>query len=352
MLKINSKMNKQFILVLFVLALSGNSFAQSKQEIMIPTTCSNAFIARFRASKDTQISGMILTTPQKTDFSICSHEWNTYGSCCDPEKVKLVAQKRISEWSNKMKFIETRIRKNIWNIKYRVQKISTALNSATLKARASPDAIARAKNYATNFKEVLDFFDERRYKPMKEKFFSSVKTCFQKVKEFRLNALCTQCSGRASMFLEGSKMRMSAESCTDIVKECVGQWDFMYQFMQSLKTINFMGKVNKTIGKTTGDELKTDSEQGPETSENSKSIIENLNALSNIDKESIVFNDDVSSLCSKLFVFDGYNDDLTGDEKVVEEVAKEEDEADKTMAKETVSEKSKRLLAIRNIQAE
>lgn len=252
---------------------------------------------------------------------------------------------------HKMKLIEARVVKNLWSIKLRVQKIDEHIQKNSSDTRASSEAITRAKNYASNFKEVLDFFDARSYTPKKERFLSDIKTCFTKVKEFRLNSLCAQCSGRAQIFLEGTKLRMSADACTDIVKECVGQWDFMYQFMQSMKTINFLTKVKKTFGKKEGKLFEPKKEEGPETSADSKSIIEDLNALANVEKDSIVFNDDVQNLCTKLLVFDGYNDDLSGDDKIVDEVVKVEDEAQAEVKRMPLAEKAKRDAAIRVLMA-
>ena len=61
------------------------------QEAIPVANCQNAFTARFSNSKIQAVKDMVLKAPQEGTFKVCSSEWDTYSTCCDPTKVVVVA---------------------------------------------------------------------------------------------------------------------------------------------------------------------------------------------------------------------------------------------------------------------
>lgn len=340
------------------LSVMGSIIAQAPtEEAAITPNCSNAFTAKFLKSKEVNVQKMVLTTPQTGEFKICSNEWNIYGTCCKPDAIQKVASDKIEKWATQMKdFIrkidqfEKPILSRIWNVKKKMADIKAWLQNHSSEAFASQNAIIRAKKYAENFDQLMSFFEESKYKEKKERFAKDMKVCFEKVRDFRLYSLCLTCSGRASQFVDSNNsLKMSEEAAVEIVKSCVGTWNYMYNFMQSVKSMVLMSKVKKSKDLKTkkgAKKVEVQDEVGTDTNDIATDLAGDLKALSEIDPENIQYTSTVGNIIQKLFVFDGFNDDITGDQKITEEAIAEEkaeEEMEKKMSKEQLEELRKKI---------
>lgn len=322
--------------------------------------CNNPFTAMFSKSKNENIQKMILTTPQTGEFTICSNEWGANGTCCKPDKVQEVVQVEIDKWATQIKnfvkkvdMFEKLVSKRIWQLKKRVTDIKAWLENHSSQAYASQDAIIRAKYYAKHFGEVLSLFEKANYKEIKARFAKEIKVCFEKVKNFRLNAICYACSGSSSRYISyNKKLQVDSDTSNEITKDCIGSWNYVYSFMQSAKSIVLLNKIRKSEGnkaKAGAKKLEVQEEVGIDSTKDADEIAAYLNGFSQIAPEDILSSSMGGYFVEELLVFEGYNDDIAGDESIVEEAIKElikEEQDEKNMStieKEELSKKIEKL---------
>lgn len=314
-------------------------------------SCSNPFTVKFSKSKDEKVRKMVLSTPQTGEFSICANVWGAFGTCCQPDKMKEVAQSEIDKWATQLKNFLKKVNqfekialKRTWQIKKKVADIKAWLENHASEAYASQDAVIRAKKYAENFDTIFSFFeDETTYKERKDKFTKEMKVCFEKVRDFRINALCYTCSGNATQFMDTSKtLRISRGFSIEIMKHCVGSWSYIYNFMQTAKSIVLLSKIQKSKGlkdKTGAKKLEAPEEVGVDTTNEAQQLSAALKGFSQFTPETISISMADMFVVAKLLVFEGYNDDISGDGNIIEEAIKEEREEEQKENKMSKEEK-------------
>lgn len=308
------------------------------QTATAPTTapeaasCDNPFINRLKNSQDATISTIALSAPVDHTGDLCKAEWGTYQTCCDATKISSLVEKKMSAWKTKMEAfmakidkVEEPILKRIWEVRKRMEKIKTWLaNSASDTSKVDATALTTAQYYANNSDDMLDFFDTEVYNKMKTEFKGKVKDCFAEVRDFRRGVFCSMCSGRAASFASTNKLRMSGNACVSIVKKCARPWRFMYQFMQSLRSIRLLSKVRDSSNLTGNDKVMVKENNAESTATKSKEVITNLRTAADTESESITLDDNTKNICQDLLVWDDHNNDLTGDDEVIEEAVAEE----------------------------
>jgi hypothetical protein len=164
--------------------------------------------------------------------------------------------------------------KQVKKVRHRLKKLGKKLRKDKHKTNASAEAIEAALKYADMADDLSDFFEKETYYKKKEAYLKSIEPCFNTLTKLRTNSLCTICSGRAEKFVENNRLRISKDTCVEVVKSCATTWSFIYQFMQNAKAISTISRVYKTIkrGKK-GKKFSRRKSKGPDTSAKSGVIV-------------------------------------------------------------------------------
>jgi hypothetical protein len=250
----------------------------------VSLSCQNELLNSFRNSDDSEVRSIALKTTQGGKHSICKHEWDTHKTCCDAKKLEKYAKDKILEWKNHMtsfannlKKVEKPIVKKIADIETRIRTIGDYVKKYKHKCHASNESIQAAIKYSDVIDQLLIFFEEKNYRAKKKRFLKEADSCFTKVKDFRLNTLCLKCSGRAQSFVEDNRLRISQDTCLDMVQACAGSWNFMYEFMQGVKAITTVTNVRRSMYRSSSrSKWKRKAGKGPDTSMKSNVIVEQL----------------------------------------------------------------------------
>jgi len=214
--------------------------------------CINAFTDRIKADSDTSVQSLALSTQATYTGTMCSTEWSNYGTCCNKDKIIEVAEKRINDWKQRLtSFVAKaedfarKIAERKDHIMLQIKTVDAlidsrvAANDATFNQRISTAARQQVKNLAAGAERLInENFEPENFKDKMEKFKSGVKMCFEEVNKFRLGQFCSICSTRATSFAEnGGRIRISEAACLKIVSACVHTWRFMFNMIQTIKTL-------------------------------------------------------------------------------------------------------------------
>jgi hypothetical protein len=325
--------------------------------------CDNAFINGFKNSQFQKVKDLVLKNPLTgTNFEICSAEWNVYGTCCDPAKVKDAAKDKMDRWAartmnfvGKLNKMENFAKKRVAQIRERIERINERISKNPERINATKNAVDKAKQLAMHADRFVSLFEGDNYDKAKKQFFAEYKECFDKVKDFRMNTVCLTCSGRAAKFMDGNaKLKIGERACTEIVKSCSASWNFIYSTTQTFRAIRNMRRIwnsdkdNKNGQSTvTVDAVAT---VGADTSAEAGEIIDSLKTISTIDKKGVVFNPDVQRICNKLLTVESMSDEITGDEALTEATGKDLEEEEKDDAKMDAKEKEEVEKRVKDIQ--
>lgn len=141
---------------------------------------------------------------------------------------------------------------------------------------------------------------------------------------------CALCSTRAVDFFENGKVKISQESCVKVVAACVHTWRFMFNTIQTIKTLVQVPKIQKFESQTGTAVQPISTTTGVDTSAEVNSINTSLDAVALLDTANLVFNDNVENLCVKLLTFDKPNEEIEAPrpermEEAINEQKKEDD---------------------------
>lgn len=312
--------------------------------------CVNVFTDRIKADPDTSVQSLALSTAATYTGTICSTEWSNYGTCCNKDKIIEVGEKRINDWKLRLtKFAATaedfakKMAERKDHIMLQIKTVDALITSkaedATFNQKISPEAKAQVQSLAQGAERLInDNFEPANFKDNMDKFKSGINMCFVEVNKFRLGQFCSTCSTRAANFVDvNGKIIISEAACVKIVSACVHTWRFMFNMIQTIKTLVQVPKIKNFETQTGTAVPPVTTNTGADTSADVNAINADLDAVANLDTSTLVFSDSVKNLCEKLLTFDRPN--------------KETEDPDNTRMEEAMAEQKKEEEFVKSLPA-
>ena len=307
--------------------------------------CVNAFTERVKADSDSAVRSLVLDTAVDYTGTICNTEWSVNKTCCNKDKVLEVAEKRINEWKTRLgefvnkaeefgkKMAEKKDKIHL-QIKNAKELIETKNNDVTFNQKVSAGAKTQVTQLADGADKLMQIFDSEDYKKKMEAFKSGIKMCFDEVNKFRLGTFCGMCSTRAATFIVEEKVAISEAACTKVVSACVGTWKFMFNMIQTIKTLVQVSKIQNFASNTGAAVPPVGTTTGADASADVNDINVALDTVSLLDPATLIFSPQVGTLCDKLLTFDRPNpeSELPDNAKMDEVVAEQKKDDDRITA--------------------
>ena len=174
----------------------------------------------------------------------CKSEWTQHGTYCYPD----LASTYQNEDRNLMTILLSKLNKSLSKIAQIVQNILDLFEK--LKKEKSLEAFGPLKRLEEKlgkervgeFLKSLREFVDRHTKPQQ---IRETVTCWGRMMEMREKTICFVCSGRHQQFEAGSKLVISADSCSAVVGTCKAQFKLLATIGYGLT--KFFTKIRDTL---------------------------------------------------------------------------------------------------------
>ena len=327
--------------------LAASTTSKSLTPTQNSTNCDNAFIARFKASKDKDVNNMVLSQMKEVSAKICSFEWNVYGTCCKENQVNKVVSERLDAWTteiNQFYSISAKvfefIKENNWLLVTRMVELFKWVDSIGTLDGIDYETAATIRNYMKKppSSDLHQKYDQdlfyyllqlKAFESSYEDYGKSVEQCYDNLKTFHRSMFCFTCSGRAKSFIENGRLKILNQVCQEVVGKCGGVWTYVYSLSQFSKAFTLFNKLKRYYGTTNSSLVKAyNMTMGPSSVLNSGMIsfdLRLIQALVNGSKATTVslFLNQDAFVCNNVLAIDQGNSDTAGDVRVFEEMMKE-----------------------------
>ena len=247
---------------------------------------------------------------------ICASKWNaTDGTCCDAEKLTEYWTTLSTEFETFKNKIKTEMAKvNMSQLKTLVSTVKTMVN---FNALSNKFIGAMNSNQISQMNEILGLADESL--PVVADLNSSIDSCHQTLVDFRKEALCYRCSGKASEWWDAASgsYLVNQKSCNLLIDKC----SKVFALTNAASAITFQLR-NLLIGMFPNSADNLNSNAALKFS-NAISIAEAKKIISCSNGSDACLNDDSkrNDVCKK-FTINLSNEELEGDYKTLEDGAK------------------------------
>ena len=294
-------------------------------------SCDSPILNKLRSASGQNFSDVFYDTPQVSSSEICKLQWGINQTCCKPERVTALVEHLFTAWKNridnfikKLDTIEKDIVPRAENAGLRISDLLTKVNNNREKLssdRIDPALVTRAEEISTRSALLTEQINPENFARGKTEFLKNIKDCFETIKVFRAGALCGICSGNSAAFLSEGKPKITQDTCVKITGSCAKSWQFMFETMRNLKSIQTASKIEQAISATGSAPKITDTEITRISPEAEENLIEDLRTVSTMRPEAVTFNSFVERICKSLLTVDSEpNPYIDGDVTTVETV--------------------------------
>lgn len=184
----------------------------------------------------------IYQTPQPAD-DLCSKEWKKHGTCCHVEQAANVTDTRIAKFASSLNDMLSQVEM----MEQSMQRfLELPLKSVNLKVPQKLKPI----EFPIKLKPRMSLQDIKltvlRIKAWlhskSEKLVPEQQKCLDVLKKITLGSTCSICSGRSPVFFAGKQLKMGAQTCRAIVKECSHAWLDLVEIVEAIKGYSEVAK--------------------------------------------------------------------------------------------------------------
>ena len=306
--------------------------------------CDNEFSRRLKESKHPIARRLFNQFIKRGPFQMCKSEWNSHGSCCEPEDLNKFSEFRFSQWTkvlqsfiNKAKEVKKFINENRWILVERMIQLYEWVDKGNLEGGIKPEVFMLMKEYIKKpegsespSKFDLDLFyfieNEANFEESYQKFVKGTPRCFRNMIKFQQSMMCFECSGRAKSLIHDHKLKIHQATCRPIVERCVDTWTFVYSITQISKAFVLFNEVRRKYGTAEAPNIVIHQDElGPDTTLLSGLISFNLREIQELgfDQTTLFYLDEDEYLCDHLLTIDVGNDDIMGNARLIEKITSE-----------------------------
>jgi len=241
--------------------------------------CSNALTQRLKSSKDESAKKVPNDFLTKTgDFQMCQSEWNTYGSCCNPDQLNQFSKIRLETWSkdfqkfiDNAKEIKNLVAKNRWIIIARIVDLYKRIDYLKKGDKFDGNLPKQIKKMVENYMKIpddslasgtfdLDIFylieDEKKFEDYYQNFLKDTPKCFEDMLYFQKSMMCFMCSGRAGKLTFKDKIKMHQKTCRKVINRCIAPWTYVYSMTHIMKAFSLFSQIKRKYGRKEAPNMK------------------------------------------------------------------------------------------------